>query len=126
MGASEASESRKTESGDGTTGTTGGESTMNYNTKENLTVYNAGSVDEAEDGDRVVRVELTNMTGTGDDGEPVDTDFVTITKGTLRENGDFGVAPEFPGQSKSVGAADPEDLELIAEGLQEIAEQLEQ
>lgn len=126
MEASEASESRKTESGDGTTGTTGGESTMNYNTKENLTVYNADSVEEAEDGDRVIRVELTNMTGTGDDGEPVDTDFVTITKGTLRENGDFGVAPEFPGQSKSVGAADPEDLELIAEGLQEIAEQIEE
>jgi len=125
MEASEASESRKTESGDGNR-TTGGENDMNYNTKENLTVYNADSVEEAKDGDRVIRVELTNMTGTGDDGEPVDTDFVTITKGTLKENGDFGVAPEFPGQSKSVGAASPEDLRLIAEGLEEMAEQVEE
>jgi len=124
MGASKASKSRKTESGDGNR-TNGGENDMNYNTKENLTVYNADSVEEAKDGDRVVRVELTNMAGTGDDGEPVDTDFITITKGTLRENGDFGVAPEFPGQSKSVGAASPEDLRLIAEGLETMAEELE-
>ena len=98
---------------------------MEYNTIENLTVYNADSVEEAEDGDRVIRVELTNMSGTGDDGEPVDTDFVTITKGTLRENGDFGVAPEFPGQSKSVGSADPDDLRLIASGLEEVADSIE-
>jgi len=99
---------------------------MDYNTKENLTVFEADSAEEAEDGDRVIRVELTNMNGTGDDGEPVDTDFVTITKGTLRENGDFGVAPEFPGQSKSVGSADPDDLRLIAEGLEEVAEKVKQ
>ncbi|SMP35795.1 hypothetical protein SAMN06265347_1335 [Halobellus salinus] len=99
---------------------------MEYNTIENLTVYNADSVEEAEDGDRVIRVELTNMSGRGDDGEPVDTDFVTITKGTLRENGDFGVAPEFPGQSKSVGSADPDDLRLIASGLEEVADSIEE
>jgi hypothetical protein len=122
---SEESERRKTEeSGSGRT-LPGGVSKMEYNTIENLTVYNADSAEDAEDGDRVIRVELTNMSGTGDDGEPVDTDFVTVTKGTLRENGDFGVAPEFPGQSKSVGSADPEDLRLIADGLQEIAEKVE-
>ena len=126
MEASEASERRKTESGDGTTGPIGGDSRMEYNTIESLTVYNADSPEKADDGDRVVRVELTNMNGQGDDGEPVDTDFVTVTKGTLRENGDFGVAPEFPGQSKSVGSADPDDLRLIAEGLEEIAEQLDE
>lgn len=119
------SESRKTEeSGSGRT-LSGGENSMEYNTIENLTVYNADSVEEAEDGDRVIRVELTNMSGRGDDGEPVDTDFVSITKGTLRENGDFGVAPEFPGQSKSVGSADPDDLRLIASGLEEVADSIE-
>jgi hypothetical protein len=122
---SEESERRKTEeSGSGRT-LPGGENSMEYNTIENLTVYNADSVEEAEDGDRVIRVELTNMSGRGDDGEPVDTDFVTITKGTLRENGDFGVAPEFPGQSKSVGSADPDDLRLIASGLEEVADSIE-
>ncbi|GGJ17705.1 hypothetical protein GCM10008995_29350 [Halobellus salinus] len=122
----EGSERRKTEeSGSGRT-LPGGENSMEYNTIENLTVYNADSVEEAEDGDRVIRVELTNMSGRGDDGEPVDTDFVTITKGTLRENGDFGVAPEFPGQSKSVGSADPDDLRLIASGLEEVADSIEE
>jgi hypothetical protein len=98
---------------------------MDYNTKEQFTVYKANSVDEAEDGDRVIRVELTNMTGRGDDGEPVDTDFVSITKGTLRDNGEFGVSPEFPGDSKSVGSADPDDLRLIADGLKKIADKTE-
>jgi hypothetical protein len=98
---------------------------FDYNTIENLTVYNADSPGEANDGDRVVRVELTNMRGRDQNGE-VDTDFVTISKGKLREDGDFGVSPEFNGDSKSVGSANPEDLRLIAEGLQQMADQVEE
>jgi hypothetical protein len=126
MEVSKTSESRKTEDSGGSRTLSGGDNQMDYNTLENLTVYNADSVEEAEDGDRVIRVEVTNMSGRGDDGEPVDTDFVTVTKGTLRQNGDFGVSPEFPGQSKSVGSADPEDLRLIASGLEEVANGIEE
>ena len=122
-------ESRKTESGNEDTGSKGGDNMssndFDYNTIENLTVYNADSPEEANDGDRVVRVELTNMKGTDQNGE-VDTDFVTVSKGKLREDGDFGVSPEFNGDSKSVGSANPEDLRLIAEGLQQMADQVEE
>jgi hypothetical protein len=125
----EASESRKTESGEVSAGPQGGdnmsETDFDYTSKESLTVYNADSPDNAEDGDRVIRAEVTNMSGTDEDDEPVDTDFVSITKGSLRENGDFGVSPEFPRQSKSVGSADPEDLRLIADALEQLADDLE-
>jgi hypothetical protein len=119
------SESHKTEESGRPRTLQGGETNMDYTTKESFTVFNADSADEAEDGDRVVRLELTNMQGAGDDGEPVDTDFVTVTKGTLREDGEFGLNPQFPGQSKSVGSANPEDLRLIADGLEQIAEELD-
>ena len=122
----EGSESRKTEeSGDGRT-LSGGDSmsSFDYDQKESLTVYKADSPSEAEDGDRVIRVELTNMKGRDENGK-VDTDFVSITKGTLRDNGEFGVSPEFPGDSKSVGSANPDDLRLIAEGLEQIADRIE-
>ena len=98
---------------------------FDYTSKESLTVYNADSPDKAEDGERVIRAEVTNMKGHDENGE-VDTDFVTISKGKLREDGDFGVSPEFNGDSKSVGSANPEDLRLIAEGLQQMADQVEE
>jgi len=127
MGA-DASESRKTEeSGSGRT-LSGGDNTMNYDTKDTLVHYQADSPSEAEDGDRVVRVELTNMNGQGDNGDRVDQDFVSFEKGTLREDGEFGVSPQFSGDpqsSKSVGSADPEDLRLIAESLEKMADQIE-
>jgi hypothetical protein len=122
-------ESRKMEeSGEGRT-LRGGDNNMSsnnfdYTSKESLTVYNADSPKDAEDGDRVVRAEVTNMKGHDENGE-VDTDFVTISKGTLRDNGEFGVSPEFPQDNKSVGAASPDDLRLIAEALEQIADQLE-
>jgi len=125
MGASEASESRKTEeSGKGRT-LRGGENQMDYNDKKTLTAYQANSPEDAEDGDRVVRVQLTNMNGTGDDGEPVDVDLVSIQKGILRENGDFGVSPEFSGDTKRLGAAEPEDLRLMADGLTQLANEID-
>jgi hypothetical protein len=124
MGASEASESRKTESGTGNTGPTGGDN-MDYTSKDTLTTYNADSAEEAGDGDRVVRVELTNMKGRDENGE-TDVDFVTVQKGQLRDNGEFGVSPEFNGDNKSVGSADPDDLRLIAEGLEEMANRIEE
>jgi hypothetical protein len=126
------SESRKMESGDGSTGHQGGENKMSsqndldvdYTQKESLTVYKADSPQDAEDGDRVIRAEVTNMKGSDDNG-PVDTDFVSISKGTLRDSGEFGVSPEFPQNSKSVGAASPDDLRLIAEALEQLADELE-
>lgn len=122
------SESRKTESSDGSTGHQGGDNMssndFDYTSKESLTVYNADSPDKAEDGERVIRAEVTNMKGHDENGE-VDTDFVTISKGTLRDNGEFGVSPEFPQDNKSVGSADPDDLRLIAEALEQLADELE-
>jgi hypothetical protein len=97
---------------------------FDYTSKESLTVYNADSPQEAEDGERVIRAEVTNMKGHDESGE-VDTDFVTISKGTLRDNGEFGVSPEFPQDNKSVGAASPDDLRLIAEALEQLADQLD-
>jgi hypothetical protein len=125
-------ESRKTESGDTSAGSHGGDSSMSsdspdfdYTSKHSLTVYNADSPEEAEDGERVIRAEVTNMNGRDEDGDRVDTDFVTVTKGTLRDNGEFGVSPEFPQDNKSVGSAEPEDLRLIAQALNEMADQIE-
>jgi len=122
-------ESHKTEeSGKGRT-LQGGDSSMSsdfdYTSKHSLTVYNADSPEEAEDGERVIRAEVTNMNGRDEDGDRVDTDFVTVTKGTLRDNGEFGVSPEFPQDNKSVGSAEPEDLRLIAQALNEMADQIE-
>jgi hypothetical protein len=65
------------------------------------------------------------MEGVGDDGEQVDTEFVSISKGKFQDDGEFGVSPNYPGDSKSIGNANPEDLRLIAEGLEELAEELE-
>jgi hypothetical protein len=123
------SERRKTEeSGEGRTLRRGdndmSSNNFDYTSKESLTVYNADSAEDAEDGDRVVRAEVTNMQGHDENGE-VDTDFVTISKGTLRDNGEFGVSPEYPSDNKSVGSADPDDLRLIAEALEQIADQLD-
>jgi hypothetical protein len=56
----------------------------------------------------------------------VDTEFVSVNKGTAVDNGDFGVAPEFNQQnSKSIGAANAEDLRLIAEGIEKMADKIE-
>ncbi|MFB6186167.1 MAG: hypothetical protein ABEI86_04775 [Halobacteriaceae archaeon] len=78
-------ESRKTEaSGKGRT-IQGGEHQMDYNDKKTLTEYQADSPEEAEDGDRVVRVQLTNMSGRGDDGEPVDVDLVSVERNAQKE-----------------------------------------
>jgi len=116
-------ESRKMEESGGGRTLSGGEN-MDYTSKDTLTTYNADSAEKAEDGERVVRVELTNMKGRDENGE-TDVDFVTVQKGTLRDNGEFGVSPEFNGDSKSVGAADPDDLRLIAQGLTEMASRIE-
>jgi len=124
------SESRKTESGDTSAGLHGGDSKMSsndfdYTSKESVTVYKADSPTEADDGDRVIKAQVTNMNGRDEDGERVDTDFVTISKGTLRDNGEFGVTPEYPQDNKSVGSADPDDLRLIAQALSEMADEIE-
>jgi hypothetical protein len=124
------SESRKTESGDTSAGLHGGDSKMSsndfdYTSKESVTVYKADSPNDADDGDRVIKAQVTNMNGRDEDGERVDTDFVTVTKGTLRDNGEFGVTPEYPQDNKSVGSAEPEDLRLIAQALNEIADNIE-
>jgi hypothetical protein len=126
----EAVESRKTESGDTSAGSYGGDSKMSsndfdYTSKESVTVYKADSPNDADDGDRVIKAQITNMNGRDEDGERVDTDFVTVTKGTLRDNGEFGVTPEYPQDNKSVGSAEPEDLRLIAQALNEMADQIE-
>ena len=125
-------ESRKTESGDTSAGLHGGDSKMSsdssdfdYTSKESVTAYKANSPTEADDGDRVIKAQVTNMNGRDEDGERVDTDFVTVSKGTLRDNGEFGVTPEYPQDNKSVGSADPDDLRLIAQALNEMADEIE-
>jgi hypothetical protein len=128
----ETSESQKTEESGSSRTLQGGENTMSsdndldvdYTQKKSLNVYKADSPQDAEDGDRVIKAEVTNMKGT-DGNSAVDTDFVTISKGTLRDNGEFGVSPEFPQGNKSVGSADPEDLRLIADSLKQLADELE-
>mgnify|MGYP002760252099 FL=1 len=94
---------------------------MEYETTDKKLVYQADSVEEVEDGDRAIQIEVVRMTGKGDDGEDVDVNFLSLSKGRFSENGDFGINPEFNGDSKSLGAAEPEDMELIAECLQELA-----
>ncbi|MDR9412607.1 MAG: hypothetical protein RI531_08340, partial [Haloferacaceae archaeon] len=69
--------------------------------------------------------EVTHMTGEDDDGEPLDVEFVSMSKGTFRDNGDFGVQPQFSSNSKQLGIADIDDLEMIQEGLGELIEELE-
>jgi hypothetical protein len=125
-------ESRKTESGDTSAGLHGGDSKMSsdssdfdYTSKESVTVYKADSPTKADDGDRVIKAQVTNMNGRDEDGERVDTDFVTVSKGTLRDNGEFGVTPQFPQDNKSVGSANPDDLRLIAQALSEMADEIE-
>jgi hypothetical protein len=67
------------------------------------------------------------MSGTDDEGERVDTDFVSINKGRAADNGEFGVSPEFNQQgSKSIGAASAEDLRLIAEGIEKMADRIQE
>jgi hypothetical protein len=48
-----------------------------------------------------------------------------MSKGTFRDNGDFGVQPQFSSNSKQLGLADTEDLEIIQKGLGELIEELE-
>jgi hypothetical protein len=104
----------------------GGKSmSFEYDQIKSFHVYDGDGQEDVEDGDRVVKVELTSMEGVGDDGEQVDTEFVSISKGKFQDDGEFGVSPNYPGDSKSIGNANPEDLRLIAEGLEELAEELE-
>ena len=105
----------------------GGKSmSFEYDQIKSFHVYDGDGQEDVEDGDRVVKVELTSMEGVGDDGEQVDTEFVSISKGKFQDDGEFGVSPNYPGDSKSIGNANPEDLRLIAEGLEELAEELEE
>lgn len=135
MEPSEGSESRKTDSGSQNSRNTGGEnmssssgsSDFDFENKESLVVYQADSIEDVEHDDRVVKISLTGMSGTDDEGERVDTDFVSINKGRAADNGEFGVSPEFNQQgSKSIGAASAEDLRLIAEGIEKMADRIEE
>lgn len=128
------SESRKTDSGSEDSRNTGGEnmssssgsSDFDFENKESLVVYEADSIEDVQHDDRVIKVSLTGMSGTDDEGERVDTDFVSINKGRAADNGEFGVSPEFNQQaSKSIGAASAGDLRLIAEGIEKMAERIE-
>ena len=99
--------------------------TREYETKATVVTYQADNADSVEDGDRCIRFEVTHMTGEDDDGEPLDVEFVSMSKGTFRDNGDFGVQPQFSNNSKQLGLADIEDLEIIQKGLGELIEELE-
>jgi hypothetical protein len=96
--------------------------TMEYETTEKKLVYGADSVEDVEDGDRAIQIEVVRMTGKGDDGEDVDVNFLSLNKGRFSDNGEFGINPEFNGDSKSLGSAEPEDMKLIADCLMELAE----
>jgi len=95
---------------------------MEYETTDTQLVYQAESTDDVEDGDRAIKIDIVRMTGTGDDGEDVDVNFLSLNKGRFRDNGEFGMQPEFNGNSKSIGAADETDMKLIAECLEELSE----
>jgi len=99
--------------------------TREYQNKATVVTYQADNAESVEDGDRCIRFEVTHMTGEDDDGEDLDVEFVSMSKGTFRDNGDFGVQPQFSSNSKSLGIADIDDLEIIQKGLGELIEELE-
>jgi len=88
---------------------------------DGVTAYSADTPDDVCEGDRVIRTEVDYMTS--DSGDKIG--YVTIEKGRVQQNGEFGPSPEFNGNQKSVGNDDPEDLRLIAEALNKTAEKLE-
>lgn len=98
-------------------------STMNYETKNRKVVY-SGNKKDLKEGDRAIQLEVIHMTGEDDDGENVDVEFVSMSKGQFVENDGFGIQPIFNGNSKSLGSADKDDLELIEEGISEILKDL--
>lgn len=98
------------------------EDPMEYETTDKKLVYGADSVEDVEDGDRAIQISIVRMTGEDDDGEDVDVNFLSLNKGRFADNGEFGINPEFNGDSKSLGSAEPEDMKLIAECLMELAE----
>jgi hypothetical protein len=99
--------------------------TKEYQTIESVVTYQADNADSVKDGDRCIKFEVTHMTGEDDDGEPLDVEFVNMYKGTFRDNGEFGVQPQFTTDSKGLGLADIDDLETIQKGLGELIEVLE-
>jgi hypothetical protein len=122
----EGSRTQITDGGEKMSSNSDDEPDFDFDNLESLVVYNGDSIDDVSENDRVVKVSLTGMKGRDGNNEMVDTEFVSVNKGTAVDNGDFGVAPEFNQQnSKSIGAANAEDLRLIAEGIEKMADRIE-
>jgi hypothetical protein len=117
MGA-EASESRKTESGDGSTGHQGGENMTEFTEKETVHVKEGDS-----DGDRAIQAVRVE----GRDGDD-EFEFVSVRKGQVRSveltDGSEGMMVDVDETNgNSIGGT--ADLDLVIEALTELREELD-
>ena len=96
---------------------------MNYETKTRKVVY-SGTKKDLKEGDRALQLEVIHMYGKDDDGEDVDVEFVSMSKGQFVDNDGFGIQPTFNGNSKSLGSANKDDLKLMKEGIDEVLKDL--
>jgi len=122
------SESRKTESGDTSAGSQGGDSSMTetqYNTSNEVTVVEG---DEPTDGDYCVRATVTKAieNGGGDTYE-----FSQILAGRIEEDSTFGTSPSWQtdqdglDNTRTIGSGDPDYLRTVAKALEQLADEIE-
>ena len=120
-------ERRKTEEFGGSRTQQGGEQTMSQTEySQTETVTNTES-DDPEDGERVVRAMVTRAS---DDEESYE--FAQILTGTIETDETFGASPDWQtdgsGQNKTrtIGSTDPEYLRLVAESLNDLADEIDE